>query len=88
MRRFQQVIRDTDLWANKNDEKSAAILEKYTSVSAETAKSMVRTTYPDALTDALVQPVIDVAVKYGGGTAFLRARYDLSPGLTFWRSTP
>jgi NitT/TauT family transport system substrate-binding protein len=67
VRRFQQVIRSSNQWANRNDDKSAVILEKYTNVSAATAETMVRATYPDGLTDALVQPVLDVAVKYGGG---------------------
>lgn len=70
LRRFQLAIHEAELWANKNSDKSAAILEKYTNINADAARSMVRATYPDALTEALIQPVIDVTVKYGGGATF------------------
>lgn len=70
---FQQVMRETEQWANKNNDKSASILEKYTKISAETARSMVRVSYPDGLSEALIQPVIDVTIRYGGG-AFFAAR--------------
>lgn len=70
LRRFQLAVHDAELWANKNNDKSAAILEKYTNIGADAAGSMVRATYPDALTEALIQPVIDVTVKYGGGATF------------------
>jgi NitT/TauT family transport system substrate-binding protein len=70
LRRFQLAVHDAELWANTNNDKSVAILEKYTNISADVARSMVRATYPDALTEALIQPVIDVTVKYGGGVTF------------------
>ena len=70
LRRFQLAVHEAELWANKNNGKSATILEKYTNIGVEVARTMVRATYPDALTEALIQPSIDVTVNYGGGVTF------------------
>lgn len=63
-KRFADVMRETADWANKNPEKSAAILAKYTKIPAATLKSMARSTYSDALSPGEIQPVIDAAAKY------------------------
>jgi NitT/TauT family transport system substrate-binding protein len=67
-RRFAEAMRKTAVWANAHHKETAAILARYTKITPEIASSMVRVSYGDGgkLDPALFQPVIDVAVKYGG----------------------
>jgi hypothetical protein len=54
-------------WANANHADTQAIILKYTKITPEVAAKMLRSTYGETRADAaLLQPVIDVAVKYGG----------------------
>ncbi|HXF35147.1 MAG TPA: ABC transporter substrate-binding protein [Candidatus Acidoferrales bacterium] len=63
IKRFQTAIYEAARWANKNHEQSAAILAKYSKITAETARTMTRCTYADGLTPRIVQPPLDLAFK-------------------------
>lgn len=63
IKRFQAAIYESARWANKNHEQSAAILAKYSKITAETARTMTRCSYADGLTARIVQPPLDVAFK-------------------------
>ena len=65
-KRFAAVMMQTAKWANAHQKDSAAILTRYTKITPEVAAAITRATYGETKPDpALVQPVIDVAVKYG-----------------------
>jgi NitT/TauT family transport system substrate-binding protein len=62
--KFSAVMRRTATWATKNPARSAEILAKYSKLPVEVIQATHRTTYSQTLDPALVQPVIDVSVKY------------------------
>jgi NitT/TauT family transport system substrate-binding protein len=62
--RFMAVIRQTADWANKNHDKSAEILAKYSKLDLEVIKQSVRAHYAASLTAASLQSTIDVAARY------------------------
>jgi NitT/TauT family transport system substrate-binding protein len=64
--RFAASMRDTAVWANANQAKSAAILAKYATIDPAVAAKMTRAKFAEALTPALVQPTIDITAKYKG----------------------
>ena len=64
--RFTQVIAKTALWANKNKPLSGAILAKYAKMDPAVAATMLRLDYAPRFTVAEMQPVIDLAARYGG----------------------
>lgn len=66
-RRLQTSMLKIAKWANANHADTQAIVLKYTKITPEVAAKMVRTTYGETkVTAAMLQPVIDLAVKYGG----------------------
>lgn len=69
VRKFQDAIRETALWANKNHDKTAAILVREAKISPDVALKMYRAVYPARLDPGQMQPVIDVTAKYGLLTA-------------------
>lgn len=69
VRKFQESLRETAAWANKNHDKTAEIIAREARISPAVAHSMQRSVYPESLDPALIQPVIDVTAKYGGLTA-------------------
>jgi NitT/TauT family transport system substrate-binding protein len=63
--RFAKAMRQTAVWANANQAKSAAILQKYTHVDSNLIAQMNRARYAETLDPADLQVTIDrVAVKY------------------------
>lgn len=65
-RRLQATMLKIAKWANANHADTQAIILKYTKITPEVAAKMVRTTYGETkITAAMLQPVIDLAVKYG-----------------------
>jgi NitT/TauT family transport system substrate-binding protein len=65
--RFQSAMLKIAKWANANHAETEAIVLKYTKIAPEVAAKMARTTYGETkITAALLQPVINLAVKYGG----------------------
>jgi NitT/TauT family transport system substrate-binding protein len=66
IRRIQTALRQTADWANKNRDQTASILEKVAHVAPDVVAASTRATYGDHLDPANLQPLIDVAAKYGG----------------------
>jgi NitT/TauT family transport system substrate-binding protein len=62
---FVTAMRQTALWANSHHAESAAILSKYVHLTPAQIDQFTRVTYGDHLSPELIQPNIDVAVKYG-----------------------
>jgi NitT/TauT family transport system substrate-binding protein len=67
--RFAQVIAKTAQWANTHKPQSGDILAKYSKMDPATAATMLRVDYAPRFTKPEMQPVIDLAAKYGGLTA-------------------
>jgi NitT/TauT family transport system substrate-binding protein len=64
VRRFAATIRDTADWANKNPDKAVAIFAKNTKADIATINSSARPVFLDALSAPLIQPTIDLRVRY------------------------
>jgi ABC-type nitrate/sulfonate/bicarbonate transport system substrate-binding protein len=62
--KFAAAIRDTADWANKNPDKSAVILSKYTNATVAMIQSAPRSRFVDKVTPAIVQPTIDLLLRY------------------------
>lgn len=71
--RFANVIHETAVWANANHARSAEILVGETKVDPATVAAMTRVRYGERLDPALIQPVVNVAAKYGGITPYSAA---------------
>lgn len=69
--KFRKAVREGAVWANRNRDGSAIIAAKYTKAEVATIRSMNRAVFADEERNvtALIQPVIDVAAKYGVLTA-------------------
>jgi NitT/TauT family transport system substrate-binding protein len=66
-KRFQTAVRRAAVWANGHMKESIAYLAAYTKIAPESLAKMERSRYDENLPDAAqIQPVIDVAVRYGG----------------------
>jgi NitT/TauT family transport system substrate-binding protein len=63
--RFAAAIAKAAAWANSHEKESAAILVRNSKTDPATAATMARAIYGTRLEPALLQPVIDAAVKYG-----------------------
>jgi len=75
---FVAVMAQSATWANANHTASGAILAKYVNKKPEDIAAVTRVPYAARLTPDLVQPSIDVAVKYLGIKPF-RAAEMISP---------
>jgi NitT/TauT family transport system substrate-binding protein len=64
-RRFAAGMTDGDRWADTHATESAAVLAARYHTDPAVLATMVRATYPAHLTPDLIQPVIDVAARYG-----------------------
>jgi len=64
-RRFIAVMKDAANWANSHQHESAQMLAPHTKQSASDIEASTRVFYGVDMTPDLVQPVIDVAAKYG-----------------------
>jgi len=66
-KRMQATMLKIARWANENHAETQAIVVKHTKITPEVAAKMLRSTYGESKADAaLLQPVLDLAVKYGG----------------------
>ena len=63
--KFASAIRQASQWANTHRKESAAILVKYTKITAAVAEAMARTTYGTEVTSAMISPPIEASVRYG-----------------------
>jgi NitT/TauT family transport system substrate-binding protein len=64
VRRFAAAVAEAGQWANKNPDKSALILQKYSNVPLDMIKASSRTIFTDQLKPAMIQPTIDLLVRY------------------------
>lgn len=79
VRKFAQVMVETARWANAHQSETAPILAKWTKLQVSPA--MPRVVYGDRLSAALIQPIIDVSVKYHALKAPMSATELFAPGL-------
>ena len=62
---FVAVMAQAAAWGNANHDKSADILAKYLNKSAADINAVTRAAYVSKLSPDLIQPSLDVALKYG-----------------------
>jgi NitT/TauT family transport system substrate-binding protein len=70
VRKFQQAMRESAVWANANPEKSAVILAEASKVPLDVIRKMYRAAFTETMDPALMQPLIDVTAKYGAIARF------------------
>jgi NitT/TauT family transport system substrate-binding protein len=80
VRRFAAAMRDTAQWANANHAQSAAIVAKYTKIDPALVATMTRSHYAEAVTPALLQPVVDISAKYNNFAPFPAQDLIYTPG--------
>jgi len=64
-RKLTQAIYDAGTWANHHADASLPILAKYLKLDPDRIRAMARSDFATSLDPKLMQPVLDVAVKYG-----------------------
>lgn len=62
---FVAIMEKTALWANVHHNQTAAILAKYGKLNPVVTKDMLRVPYALRLLRSEIQPVLDLATKYG-----------------------
>lgn len=65
VKKVAAVIRESGAWANKNGAASAAVLASATKLDPVTLRTMVRSVYAEKLDPGSIQPLIDLAARYG-----------------------
>lgn len=73
-KRFVAVMKQTAEWANINHRESAEILAAHISRTADQINGGKRVIYGTSISTALIQPELDLALKYGLLAAPVRAR--------------
>jgi NitT/TauT family transport system substrate-binding protein len=63
--RFVRAMREASVWGNAHRAESAAMIERIMHVDPAVGATMNRATYGTDLDPALMQPVLDSALKYG-----------------------
>ena len=63
--KFAAAIRKAAVWANAHPKESAVMLTSFTKLDPSVATRMGRAVYATSLEPAMIQPVLDNAVKYG-----------------------
>jgi NitT/TauT family transport system substrate-binding protein len=70
IRRFLSAIYASAAWANKNHDRTAEILAREALVDPALMRTAVRVEFVERRDPALLQPMINLAAKYGGITPF------------------
>jgi NitT/TauT family transport system substrate-binding protein len=65
VKKVAAVLRDSGTWANKNGAASADVLAGVIKIEPSTLRSMVRSVYAERLEPGAIQPLIDIAARYG-----------------------
>jgi NitT/TauT family transport system substrate-binding protein len=65
VKRFQAANFQTAAWANKNQDKTADILMKYSKLPPSTVQTMTRAVFAEKWNVADGQPLLDLTAKYG-----------------------
>jgi NitT/TauT family transport system substrate-binding protein len=63
-KRFLAALYETARWANIHRDETAVMLSKLAKIDVERVRAMARTTWATSIDPNLMQPVIDLAVKY------------------------
>jgi NitT/TauT family transport system substrate-binding protein len=83
--RFVQAMVEASRWANTHHAQTAKILGPLSNIEAATFDSMARSVYGDRLDAAMLQPPIDVAVRYGQLKAPFDAKQIVLEAQPYWR---
>jgi ABC-type nitrate/sulfonate/bicarbonate transport system substrate-binding protein len=78
-KKFIAVMRESAIWANANHHEAAVLLAPHLKRSVESIEGAPRALFGLDVTPELLQPLIDVAAKYGGLKAPFPAREIISP---------
>lgn len=78
-KKFAAVIKESAIWANAHHHESAILLAPHLKRSVESIESAPRTVFGLEVTPQLLQPLIDVAAKYGALKAAFPARELINP---------
>jgi ABC-type nitrate/sulfonate/bicarbonate transport system substrate-binding protein len=70
IKRFQLANQQAAVWANKNPDKTADILMKYTKLPEATVRTMRRAVFAERWDTGESQPVVDLTAKYGNVPRF------------------
>jgi NitT/TauT family transport system substrate-binding protein len=70
IRRFQAALHQSADWANSHPDQTALILERVARVAPEVVQASTRAHFGNALQVKDLQPLIDMAAKYGGFPSF------------------
>lgn len=79
-RKFVTAIGQTALWANAHQKETGAVLGRVTKMTPETIATMVRARYGEKMDTALMQPLLDLALKNGLLPSPMAARDLIAPG--------
>ncbi len=66
-RRFTEAMDEGNVWANSHRAETGEILTERYKIPPELAATMARARFPERLTPELIQPVLDLAVRYDFG---------------------
>lgn len=77
--KLEKVYVATARWANSHHDETATFLSTYSNVPAEKIRAMRRATFATSLNAAQIQPVFDMAFKYGQLTKEVRAQTAIIP---------
>ena len=83
--RFVQAMVETARWANKHHADTAKILAPLLGIDPAAFGSIARTTYGDVLSVQLLQPLLDVAYKYGQIKMPFDAKQIVADSQPYWR---
>ena len=63
-KRFTAALYETARWCDAHRDETAVMLSKYSKIELERVKAMTRGSYATSIDPKMMQPVIDLAVKY------------------------
>ncbi len=72
--KLAKVYAQAAAWANTHHDETATFLATYSNIPAEKIRAIRRATFGTSLTPAAVQPVLDLAFKYGSLQKAVRAQ--------------
>lgn len=82
IREFSRVERQAAAYVNEHPEQTVDALSKFTGISADVIAKMTRAHMGTVLDPKLIQPVVDVCVRYNIIPAPINAADMIAPGLT------
>jgi NitT/TauT family transport system substrate-binding protein len=83
--RFVQAMVETARWANTHRAETAKILAPLLGVDVASLANTARSTYGDSLTVAMLQPQLDIALRYGQLKTPFDSRQIITEAAPYWR---